>query len=198
MMRTFLAVDLTPPVRAHLARIQTELTRRLARDPNVHGRIAWVQQDTIHLTVKFLGDTDERLVGSLRSAMEPAVRPHYPIHIPLGRLGAFPHPGQPRVLWIGPPHGWERHDHAERLRALHRAVEDVCGSFGFAPDDRPFSPHLTLARVKDGARQIGQALTDSGAMAQPVPDLSFVVKSVMLMQSEVRPAGPRYTRLWEI
>ena len=89
-------------------------------------------------------------------------------------------------------------DDARRLAELHRAVEDSCQSFGFAPEGRPLSPHLTLARIKEGERQCGQALAKSGVMDRALSLGSLPVQSVALMKSELRPTGPVYMKLWEV
>lgn len=198
MMRTFLAVEIGEELCQHLAQIQQDFKQRLNRHTTDEIRITWVQAASIHLTVKFLGDTDERLVETLREALAEVVRPHLPIHIPLERIGAFPHARQPRVLWIGPPEEWASSQDAMRLEALHRVVERCCQSVGFAPEGRPLSPHLTLARIKDGQRSAGQALAGSGVLDQALSAGSFLVASIVLMKSELRPAGPHYTRLWEV
>jgi 2'-5' RNA ligase len=101
------------------------------------------------------------------------------------------------VLWIGPGETWETGEEAERLQSLHRAVEACCESFGFAPETRPLSPHLTLARIKEGERQAGQALARSGVLDQPQPVGTLTMASIVMMQSDLRPGGPVYTRLWE-
>lgn len=198
MIRTFLAVELSEEVRRQLAQIQLDLRQRLSRDMTQEMRIAWVQPASIHLTIKFLGDTNERLVETLRVAAKEVVKPHLPIQIPLERLGTFPHAQQPRVLWVGPQEKWANGQDAARLDALHRVVEGCCQLLGFAPEGRPLSPHLTLARIKDGQRQVGQALAKSGVMDRPVRVGSFMVASIVLMKSELRPTGSVYTKLWEI
>jgi RNA 2',3'-cyclic 3'-phosphodiesterase len=196
MIRTFLAVELSDALRAQVARIQEALKQRLHYDPSRKVRLSWVQSPSIHLTIKFLGGTDEALIAPMQLGIEQAVRPHLPILIPLERLGAFPGPQQPRVLWIGPPESWEQGEGAKRLSALHEAVERSCESFGFTREDRPLSPHLTLARVKEGARQLGQRVAESGIMDRPVVAGELALDSMVLMRSELAPAGSRYTALW--
>src|SRR5574339_1259039 len=100
--------------------------------------------------MKFLGDTDEELIGPIREALERAMSGFERVTMPIERVGVFPRLQQPRVLWVGPSEQWEQGDDAKRLAALHRVVEDCCRSFGFAAEGRSLSPHLTLARVKEG------------------------------------------------
>ena len=198
MIRTFLAVELEDELRTRIMLIQQDLRQRLYRESSKDIRITWVQPLSIHLTMKFLGDTDEHLIEPLRGAVQLAMTSHDAVHLPIERLGVFPRLQQPRVLWVGPSEQWEQGDDAKRLMALHRIVEDCCRSFGFAPEERPLSPHLTLARIKERERYVGQALAKSGAMDRPISLGMLAVNSIVLMKSELRPAGSIYTKLWEV
>jgi len=198
MIRTFLAVELADDLRDRITLVQQDLKQRLGRESPTDIRITWVQPSSIHLTMKFLGDTGEQLIEPLRVAVERAMTGHGAVHMPIERLGVFPRLQQPRVLWVGPSEQWEQGDEAKRLTALHRVVEDCCRSFGFAPEGRPLSPHLTLARVKEGERHVGQALAKSGVMDWPITLGLLSVKSIVLMKSELRPIGSLYTKLWAV
>jgi 2'-5' RNA ligase len=197
MIRAFLAVELSDDLRRQIDLVQQDFKQRLGYESSKNIRIAWVQPSSIHFTVKFLGDTDAEQIEPLREAVQRAMTGQKVIHMPIERLGVFPHLQQPRVLWIGPSEQWEEGDDAKRLTELHRVVEDCCQAFGFAPEGRPLSPHLTLARVKEGERRIGQALAKSGAMDRPISLGLLVVEAIVLMKSELRPTGPLYTKLWE-
>jgi 2'-5' RNA ligase len=83
------------------------------------------------------------------------------------------------------------------LTALHRAVEECCGTLELAPDTRPLSAHLTLARIKAGHRAVGQALARSGVMDRTLETMMLPVDAITLMQSELNPRGSIYTKLWE-
>lgn len=196
MIRAFLAVELSEELRSRLAQVQRELRQQLSHSLPKTVRIPWVQPAAIHLTIKFLGDIDEQVVQPMRDAIAQAMEGHRTIHIPLERLGVFPRPQQPRVLWVGPAVSWEEGDDATRLAELHRAVEERCQSFGFAPDGRPLSPHLTLARIKEGEREFGQVLARSGVLDRPMGIGTLPIVSVVLMKSDLRPTGPVYTKLW--
>jgi 2'-5' RNA ligase len=198
MIRAFLAVELGEDLRKRITQVQQDLKQRLSQEASRDVRISWVQPTSIHLTIKFLGDVDEQLVDPLRAAIEQATKEHRPFSIPLERLGSFPRPQQPRVLWVGASEQWEHGEDAKRLAELHRAVEDCCATFDLAPEGKPLSPHLTLARIKEGERHVGQALAKSGAMDRPLSLGSLVLGSIVLMKSELRPTGSVYTKLWEI
>ncbi len=198
MIRTFLAVDLSDVLRDQIRLVQLDLRQRLGRESSEDIRISWMQPSSIHLTIKFLGDTDEELIESIREAIRRVMSGFERITMPIERLGVFPRLHQPRVLWVGPSERWEQGHDAKRLTALHHSVEECCRSFGFAPEGRPLSPHLTLARVKEGERHVGQALPKCDVMDRPISLGWLTVESIVLMKSELRPTGSVYTKLWEV
>lgn len=197
MIRTFLAINLSEPLRTNLTKMHSELKQRLGGELSKNIRVSWVQPSSLHLTVKFLGDIDEQLVAPMQKAMENVLSSHRVVEIPLDRLGVFPRLQQPRVLWVGPLELWEKSQDAARVDSLHRAVDDCCSSLNLAPDTRPLSPHLTLARIKEGERDFGQILARSGLLDKPVSVGSMTVDAIDLMKSELRPTGSVYTKLWE-
>lgn len=198
MIRTFLAVELSDALRTNLARLQLDLKQRLSREIPRNVRMSWVQPASIHLTMKFLGDIDEQLVSPMQEAIGQAIAGHSRLQIPLERLGGFPRLQQPRVLWVGPSEVWEQGEEARRLTSVHRAIEECCCSFDLAPENRPLSPHLTIARIKEGGYSMGQALTKSGVMDRSLSLGSLAVDSIVLMRSELRPTGSVYTKLWDV
>jgi 2'-5' RNA ligase len=198
MIRAFLAVELSEDFRNQIARVQQDLKSHLARELPRAVHISWVRPASIHLTIKFLGDIDEQIIEPLREALAEVFKDQYAIPIPLERLGAFPSLQAPRVLWVGASERWEQGDEAKRLAVLHRSVETCCDSLGFASDGRPLSPHLTLARIKSGGREFGQALARSGVLDQPLSLDFLAVESVALMKSELKPTGSVYTKLWDV
>jgi 2'-5' RNA ligase len=198
MIRAFLALELSQDLRSAIASFQGELKRRLQKEASKEARISWVQPASMHVTIKFLGDMDEQLVAALRDAVAQRSASRPAIMVPIERLGAFPRPQGPRVLWVGPSENWEQGEEAQRLEAVHRSIEEVCGKFGFTPETKSFHPHLTLARIKEGERYVGNALARSGMMDGPVVLGSLAVEAVVLMKSDLRPTGSVYTRLWEV
>jgi len=198
MIRTFLAVEVSDEVRTAISQAQHDLKERLAAYPSKEIRITWGQENSFHLTLRFLGDTEKHLIDQLREAMASVRRSHQSIQIPLDRLQAFPNLQKPRVLWVGPSEQWRKSDAARQLAALHREIETCCHSFGFAPDDKPFNPHLTLARIKAGEREVGQWLAQSGVCDQPLSLGEVRIGPLVLVKSHLRPTGPVYTKLWEV
>ena len=197
MIRAFLAVRLADRLKESLSIIQSDLKRRILHNLPPNAGLTWVRTASLHVTVKFFGDIEEPLVERLQDAIAVAVSDHRPLHIPLERLGVFPRLQQPRVLWVGPSDRWERSDDAARLAALHGSIEECCASLNLAPDSRPLSAHLTLARIKAGHHAVGQALAKSGAMDRPLVVESLPIDAIVLMRSELNPKGSVYTVLWE-
>ena len=198
MIRVFLAVEVSQVLRAELATIQQELKHRIEPEMKRGTRISWAQPASIHLTLKFLGDMDEQVIDPLRAALEQVVGGQLAVTVPLERLGVFPHPQAPRILWVGPSEQWEKGVEARRVVEIHGAIEEACERVNFLRETRPFSPHLSLARIKMGERHVGAALAKSGMLDLPVAVGSLVMESVVLMQSELKPTGSVYTKLWDV
>ena len=198
MIRAFLAVELSQALRAALATVQQELKHRIEPEMKRDRRISWAQPASIHLTLKFLGDMNEPVIDPLLVAVERAIGSQIAVNVPLERLGAFPHPQSPRVLWVGPSENWEREAEAKRIAEIHGAIEQACEGLGFLRETRPFRPHLTLVRIKVGERHVGVALAKCGVLDRPLSLGSLTVESVVLMKSELKPTGSVYTKLWEV
>jgi len=198
VIRAFLAVELSQELRAELATVQQELKRSIEPEMKRDTRISWAQPASIHLTIKFLGDMDEQVNDPLLVAVERAIGDQIAVTVPLERLGAFPRPQNPRVVWVGPSEDWERGAEAKRVAEIHGAIEQACEGLRFLRETRPFSPHLTLARIKVGERQVGVALAKGGVLDRPLSLGPLAVESVVLMKSELKPTGSVYTKLWAV
>ena len=198
MIRAFLAVELSQELRAELTTVQQKLRYRIEPEMKRDMRISGARPASIHLTLKFLGDMDEQVIDPLRAALEQTIGSHIAVNMPLERLGAFPCPQSPRVLWIGPSENWEKGAEAKRIAEIHGAIEQACEDLSFLRETKPFSPHLTLARIKVGERQVGVTLAKSGALDRPLSLGSLAVESVVLMKSELKSTGSVYTKLWDV
>ncbi len=198
MIRAFLAVEPSQELRAELALIQQELKQKIEPELKRDTRISWVHPAKIHLTMKFLGDMDEQVIDPLHRALEQAIGDRTVVNVPFERLGAFPRPHSPRVLWIGPSENWEREEEGKRVTEIHGAIEQACEGLSFLRETKPFSPHLTLARIKAGERHVGVALAKGGVLDRPLSLGSLAMESVVLMKSELKPTGSVYTKLWEV
>lgn len=198
MIRSFLAVELTSDLRHELARLQDKLKQRWSNDLGRDVRVSWVRAESIHLTLKFLGDMDEQLVPRIQQAVEEVADAHRPVSVPLVRLGVFPRAQQPRVLWVGASEEWEQSQEAGRLHTLHQDIEACCRVLDFTPESRPLNPHATLARIKGGERRMGQIIATSGVMDKSVSLPPLIIDSIVLMKSVLQPTGSIYTKLWAV
>lgn len=149
--------------------------------------MSWVAPENFHLTLKFLGGVDEARVTAVAGALHEAAAPHAAFDIEIVGLGAFPSATRPRVLWAGVRAG---HD---ALAALADAVDGALARLGFPREERAFSPHVTLARVREPRRAPALAGALSAAAAQLFGRV--VVREATLMRSQLSPRGARYTPL---
>jgi RNA 2',3'-cyclic 3'-phosphodiesterase len=196
-MRAFLAVAIPIGLREQTSAVQQQLKNVLLVSER-RIRVAWVKPETVHLTLKFLGDIDEAAAELLRTSVS-AVTDGWPvIEIPIEIVGAFPRPQAPRTLWIGPPREWESQDEARRAVALAARIDEACAQFGVPRDSHPWRPHLTIARVREGERDAGRALEASGLMARQHNFGSLRIAAITLMKSDTRPDGPVHTPLWTV
>lgn len=181
--RLFVAIDLGEGARAALVAAQRAC----------HGLalpVRWVDPQGAHLTLKFLGDTEVGRVGALAATLRAVAAGQRPFDLRTGGLGAFPNARRPRVLWLGLT------GDLERLARLQRAVEVALGELGFPPEVRPFRPHLTLGRPREGTRPGGaDDLTAAIAASSRWPAAPLPVDAVRLMRSKLGPGGARYTCL---
>src|SRR3989442_7689085 len=161
MLRAFIAVQLSDALKRQIGSVQAELKREVSGSGRGSKavKIGWAQPEAIHLTLKFLGDIQEAQVDALREILSKAGASARPFTLEARGLGAFPNPRAPRVLWLG-LHG-KSEDMAE-LQRLQAVVEDGAAALRVAKEARAFTPHLTLARIRDRV--------EAGALG-PVPTL---------------------------
>lgn len=180
-VRAFIAVELPEPVKAELAALQ----RRLAAEPAAG--IKWVSPNGIHLTLKFLGQAAPARIEAVKAASAAAAGSIPPFGLGLCGLGAFPNLKRMNVIWCG------LSGDLGRLAELQRAVEAEVSPLGFPAENRVFSPHLTLARLReDVSAEARQALAKKLAGTKFEPDLKIPVEEVSLMQSTLLPRGAEY------
>ena len=181
-MRLFTAVELTDEARHAVAGEQQRL-RTLLGDASAGLR--WVHEEHLHMTLVFVGEIDERRVPPIVEAIERPV-PVGPFTMTFSGIGVFPARGAPRAVWIGVGAG------AEDLVKVHRDVAGRLAAAGVVLDDRPFHPHLTLARWKDGGRGADRRRLVEASQG-PVARLG--VTAVTLFESRLSSTGPTYTPL---
>jgi 2'-5' RNA ligase len=180
-LRLFVAITLPPTWKEYLAARARDL-ERLAP-----GYTRWVAPELLHLTLVFLGEQAADRLPTIDSAVAAAARGRRPFRLALGDLGTFGSP--PRVLWVG-----ARAD-GTALPDLHTALAANLAAATIPFDEKPLVAHLTLGRARrDASTTAGRALAARlRTLAAPPAPLPFTVESIVLMQSELSPRGPRYT-----
>jgi 2'-5' RNA ligase len=185
-VRTFIAIEMPPAAQATLAAVQQALQAvRGARDC-----VKWVRPEIIHLTLQFLGDVPASRLAAVGDAVARAGAgvPTFTLH--LTEAGAFPNNRRPRVVWVG------LGGKLDVLAHLQKMVERELADLGFPPEDRSFSPHLTVGRVRQNADpEAVRALGEAIAGLRIEESEPFPVEAVRVMRSDLRPDGPIYTPL---
>jgi len=179
-MRTFIALDLSQEIRSELARLE-EILKSAGAD------VKWVNPENIHLTLKFLGEIEENAVGEIKKALDGVASVRKAFGISLFKAGAFPSLDNPRVIWVGIDKG------CAETEEIAKGAEEALEKLGFAKEERPFSAHLTIGRVRSGKNK--HALKEKLASIAVRP-ATCAIKHVTLFQSTLTPKGPIYTALY--
>ena len=186
-IRSFIAIELPEAVKTGLQQLQTQLTL-----PQ-YSFVKCVAPEGIHLTLKFLGNISSQKMTDITRVMEQASQRVSPFQLQITEVGAFPNVRRPRVLWVGIKGdvdklvGWQQH------------LDNGLVPLGFAKEARPFTPHLTLARLRENCSpgdrlQFGEMIAGSHVEV----DYKFTVTSLNLMRSQLFPSGAVYSRLAEV
>ena len=177
-MRLFTAIDLPGEVLRNLEDLLAKLRPT--------ARISWSPTANLHITTKFIGEWPDARFDELTTALAE-LPPRAPIPVEIRRVGFFPNPHSPRVFWCG--------IEAPGLERLAADTDKITSTLGIATEARAFSPHLTLARIKE--RLDLQPLREAIAGLPSLDFGSFEVRSFYLYQSKLRPTGSVYTKLRE-
>jgi 2'-5' RNA ligase len=183
MMRLFIALPLPGNVEGKLGEISKLLKHQ-------GGKVRWVPPENIHMTVRFLGDTDEATVPKLTQLIDRVAAEFGPAEVTINRLGGFPNLRRPRVIWAG----LAESEDVERLGKMARQIELAVRQLRFEKDSKGFKPHLTLGRVKD-PRDL-RALTSYMEEYRFEP-ISIHIDRLVLFKSTLTPQGAVYERLHE-
>lgn len=181
MMRLFIALPLPTQIEEFLGKIIFTLKQK-------PGRVKWVTPKNIHLTVKFLGDTEENKVNSIIESIKSIASKHQSVECTIDRIGGFPDIKRPKVIWAG------TRDNIDKLEAIAADIEDKMTSLGFERENRRFKSHLTLGRIRDN-RYIAE-LTEYLENYMFPPE-TVLFNSIVLFKSTLTPKGPIYERLYE-
>jgi 2'-5' RNA ligase len=184
LLRTFIAVEIPHEIQQSIHKAAASF--RQATGP----LIRWVPAENMHLTLKFLGDISPSNVDMLTQMLRAEADSSHCFNLRVGGLGSFPNPRRPRVIYIGIQAPAE-------LEALFHRVESASRRLGYESEERPFSPHLTIGRVKQDA-----TATDQQKIRQSLENIriDFLgtarVDSVHLFKSDLKPTGSVYTKLF--
>jgi 2'-5' RNA ligase len=182
LIRAFIAVELPSGLKNELAELETQLKKA---SPPV---VKWVDPNSIHVTLKFLGEISEDSIEELMLAIEETAQGILPFQLEVRGVGAFPNLERPQVLWTGVK------GELEKIAQLQKRIESNTEQLGSPRESRAFSPHLTLGRVRDEAgpnerRRLGKLLADTTFTALHNID----VDAVNLMKSQLTPGGAIYS-----
>ncbi|MBF0619696.1 MAG: RNA 2',3'-cyclic phosphodiesterase [Candidatus Omnitrophica bacterium] len=179
-IRTFIAIKLNNDIRHALINIQKDLQ---TADANVK----WVEPQNIHLTLKFLSDTDPSLLNAIKATLDKITRTTPAFDITLSNLGAFPDLTRPEIIWAEITNG------ALPLMHIFNKLEQELDFLGFKKEGRAFSAHVTLGRVK-GLRNV-ECLARNITETKIPAGLSQKIGSLTLFESKITHQGPTYTEL---
>lgn len=184
LLRAFIAIEIPHEIQSAIEHQTAPL--RAAIGPSV---VRWVPAQNMHLTLKFLGDVSPANVGMLNQLLDVEASRHKGFDIQIGGLGAFPNPRRPRVIWIGL-------QAPAALEALQRGLEAATAKLGFPEEKRPFSPHLTLGRVRQRASGADQQKIHTALGRHPAGALGTAhIGAVHLFKSDLKQTGAVYTCL---
>lgn len=179
-MRTFIAIELDEAAHDHLAAVQLKLK-------SAGADVKWVEPQNIHLTLKFLGEVAEDKIDKIKSMLDAIAQRASPFSISLSEIGVFPNLNSPRVIWVGIKEG------ILQASKLAEEIETQMANLGFPKENRPFSAHLTLGRVRSpkGLQQLKDAIENF----QLLTPSSQLITHITLFQSTLTPKGSIYTAL---
>lgn len=194
-MRTFIAIELPDSAKHQVVSRQRQL-QQLFDAQGVKGAIRWTTPENLHLTLRFLGDTTSDQGAQIAQSLAILAADQRAVRLSLHRLGCFPGYRHPNIVWI---------DFAGDINALgglQTRIESATQHAGFTPEERPFTPHLTIGRAAKNATQ--DQLEQTGTiLRQPQHeaaratsgDTPFVVDHLVFIHSILQPTGPVYTVL---
>jgi len=183
-VRSFIAIELPDELKLGLTQLQSRL--KLSKQPWVK----WVEPHSIHLTLKFLGNIPVGKIGEITRAVEEAAQGIPPFHLEVKDLGVFPNLRRVQVAWVGIS------GQLDKLGQLQQGIESNLARLGFTSESRSFTPHLTLARVRDRAsleerQRFGQLI--AGTKFEAV--YAIEVDAISLMRSQLTREGAIYSRI---
>lgn len=181
-IRAFIAIELTKELHEELRILQQEVKKS-----DIDAK--WVNPENIHLTLKFLGNADTGQIEKIKDILEEISKQTKPFYLHLAGVGAFPKLDYPRVLWVGIDEG--KNEAIEIAEKLEKGLEKI----GFQKENRSFSPHLTLARIRSSKNK--------DKLKKLVEETNFTSKNkvyadkLTLFKSTLTPKGSIYSKIYE-
>jgi RNA 2',3'-cyclic 3'-phosphodiesterase len=177
-VRLFVAIEIPQEIRNTLAAFIKELR-------SIAPQAKWIRAENLHVTLKFLGNSNEQKLAALENALS-AIRSSNPVSLQFRGLGFFPNPKRPRVLWAGMTS-------SPNLSTIAYDIDHAAHNLGFPLEDRPFAPHLTLARFEPPGvpSQLASAIADNASREFG----AITTSQFHLIQSTLKPAGAEYSTL---
>jgi 2'-5' RNA ligase len=179
-MRIFISVDLPATIKAEVSAFQEAFKETRAS-------IKWARPESLHLTLKFLGEIDKARLSEIKDVVSTLTGRHRRMTLSLNGIGVFPNLSNPRIFWVGL--GGE----TEKFASLAEEIDLGISALGFPREDRSYNPHLTIGRFKSphGASEL-----ISQARQYPLPELTFSISEVNIMRSILNPQAAVYTSLF--
>ncbi len=194
-MRTFIAIEIPATVHS-LIRQRQQTMEAILVAANQGQAMKWTPPAKVHITLRFLGATTDHQCQVMQRAISAISAAQKPFVLSIGETGCFPNRQTPHVVWLG------IQDEGNPLFNLQQQVEQAAQSAGFAVDTKPFTPHLTIGRLRRAVtrpqsraigRSLAQQLTIDASARQP--SASFEVSQIVHIQSQLQSTGSVYTPL---
>jgi 2'-5' RNA ligase len=176
-IRSFVCIEIPSPVSSQIEELQGQLASSRAD-------VSWVKKTNVHLTLKFLGNISPYQVEDVCRSLSQITEQAAPLDLRIGGTGCFPNDRNPRIIWVGLVNS------SPRLRELHSSIDRELSKLGFAGESRPFSPHLTIGRVKSRRNTVALAERLKTCEFRSEP---FAVDQIILMKSELKSSGAVYS-----
>ena len=182
-LRCFIAISLPEELKAKISGIKEKLK-------SAGADVSWTRPEGMHLTLKFFGEIEDKKIPKIEKALDMAVDGITTFTLSVSGMGIFPDMRRPRVVWIG------LKEEGDNLIRLHKGVDEELKKTGFPSEDRRFTPHITLGRIRSN-RNIEKLLKLIDA-EKGVDSGSFEVSDLHLIKSELKPSGAVYTELYSV
>lgn len=182
-IRAFIAIELNENIRNLLAKIQGYL-KQLECD------IKWVKPQNLHITIKFLGDVALQQLDAIKEGLQTTMTEIQPFAFTLTELGTFPDAKRPRVVWVGID------DQNLQAKKIAELTENTLAQLGFKKEDKKFSPHITIGRIKSN-KNLHQLSMEIKRYPLPT-DIVQSITHISVYKSTLTPSGPIYEVLDKI